>query len=363
MRSQIRAAVARACSRSLPSSSAPRRRTRRRQIGRSSRASGARTPRPWSPRRDPADRRRPGRARPVGCSPASAPRTRPGGRARRLERPSRRPRRRRGEPSRRRACRRAPPRRRRDRADGTPAPPGRRSSTLRSRAGRSGPPAGHLPRAAHTPSRATTTSWVRRPAARVDRHRGRRSRRRVRRRSPARRSSCSLLFLPIGSAPLLLLTPDPPETHRHRLRAAYACGSPNGRVPARSGTRGMSSVSTTSIISAGDLGGQQLARDLRQHQLPASKADVPGSGPSRLTRDRTGAGIRVSRAVSTAPLQGGDGGRVCWGTGEGRGARRRSGRRRCPSGRGPGPAAYGAAWRTQSVRSSPAWGQGAGRRW
>src|SRR6266508_3817032 len=25
------------------------------------------------------------------------------------------------------------------------------------------------------------------------------------------------------------LTPDPPETHRHRLRAAYACGSPYGR--------------------------------------------------------------------------------------------------------------------------------------
>jgi len=42
------------------------------------------------------------------------------------------------------------------------------------------------------------------------------------------------LFLPIGSAPLLLLTPDPPETHRHRLRAVYACGSSYGRAQSRS---------------------------------------------------------------------------------------------------------------------------------
>ena len=73
-----------------------------------------------------------------------------------------------------------------------------------------------------------------RPAARVDRHRGRRSRRRVQRRSPARRSSCSLSFLPIGSAPLLLLTPGPPETHRHRLRAASGAAV---EFRARSGPR------------------------------------------------------------------------------------------------------------------------------
>jgi hypothetical protein len=58
--------------------------------------------------------------------------------ARRLERPSRRPRRRRGEPLRRRARRRAPPRRRRDRAGGSPAPPGRRSSTPRQHRGSAG---------------------------------------------------------------------------------------------------------------------------------------------------------------------------------------------------------------------------------
>ena len=167
----------------------------------------------------------------VRCSPASAPRTRSSGRARRLERPSRRPRRRRGEPSRRRACRRAPPRLRRDRADGTPAPPGRRSSTLHQsrrslvthQLAACREPLTDKTRSGHDNHRRVSRAQQNR----VDGHRGRRvldaEFDAVR---PHAGSSCSLLFLPTGSAPLLLLAPDPSETHRHRLRAAYACGSP-----------------------------------------------------------------------------------------------------------------------------------------